>query len=293
MVEVITIGSAEEVNALKENLSFKSEFLREQGVDIQLDEKKYGSMAYLGCNCSEQDINNKNIRRYLASEISELIIDYWEDKLLQRIVRANYYFFTPEEKENILDRSKELLEKGHPIKKPELAYSIERRNKIISKVEKYLESYNQINIEGFINFRLQDYLTELQEAVDFAVDEFMMEKEYNEFIRLLRYFVDIQEPRLKEVHVLLPKNEKFMLLDDKGEEISSQYLESFFVDIIDSDINYEDLLISALITIAPKELVLHTDKHTDYKQTVKTIEHVFNERVRKCYSCSKCSNMHN
>jgi hypothetical protein len=48
-------------------------------------------------------------------------------------------------------------------------------------------------LDGFLSFRLKEYRGRLAEVVDKAVDEYMMDMEYKEFIRVLRYFVDVQE----------------------------------------------------------------------------------------------------
>ena len=36
-------------------------------------------------------------------------------------------------------------------------------------------------LEGFVHFRLSDYKETLEEIVDFAVNQFIIEKEYTEF----------------------------------------------------------------------------------------------------------------
>ena len=43
----------------------------------------------------------------------------------------------------------------------------------------YFESSNTIILDGFINFRLKDYLKDLEEIVEKAVDNFLMEKYRN------------------------------------------------------------------------------------------------------------------
>ncbi len=75
-------------------------------------------------------------------------------------------------------------------------YQIRRRNVIVRKLMDYFENTDSLILDGFVNFRLKDYMKDLEEIVDKAVDDFLMEREYKEFIRLLRYFVDIQEPKI-------------------------------------------------------------------------------------------------
>jgi putative sporulation protein YtxC len=293
VAEVVTLGSAEEIGVLQEKLRYNQNQLMKQGVEINLNLNKKGQLAMLTCDYQEpiqyhkKDENQLFFRQCIANVISELILSYWESKLIKDLIKEQYYFFTPEEKEKIFIRSLEIIQAGYPYNCENIVYHLNRKAKIINRLSEYLSANNELNIEGFIKFRLKDYITELSEAVNYAVDEFMMDKEYREFIRLLRYFVDIQEPRLDQVH-LLSKDGKFRLFDDQKKEISSEYLDGFFSDLIDTDINYEDVFISALITIAPKQIVIHLAEQEKYGETLKTIEQVFPERLERCHGCDWC-----
>ena len=52
------------------------------------------------------------------------------------------------------------------------------------------------------------------------------------------------------------------------------------------DIDYDDLLLSALITISPRKLILHLSAKTEI---VDTIMKVFQDRVILCKGCTLCS----
>ncbi len=106
-------------------------------------------------------------------------------------------------------------------------------------------------LEGFVNFRLKEYIKDLEEIVDKAVDDFLMEREYREFIRLLRYFVDIQEPKFNTIHVIAGYDDKYILLNEEKREITNECIQEFMNDISNEEINYDDLLVSSLITMAP------------------------------------------
>jgi len=126
-------------------------------------------------------------------------------------------------------------------------------------------------------------------VIEQAVDELLLEKEYQEFIMLLKYFVDIQEPRLEKVHVMLLPSGSFQLFDDNNKSINNQCLEGCIVEMIDNEINYEDLLISALITIAPREIVVHVPELTKVLNVIKTLQGVFGERLVICNGCVRCT----
>ena len=42
----------------------------------------------------------------------------------------------------------------------------------------YFDNSNSIILDGFVNFRLKDYIKDLEEIVDKAVDDFLTDREY-------------------------------------------------------------------------------------------------------------------
>ena len=57
---------------------------------------------------------------------------------------------------------------------------------------------------------------------------------------------------------------------------------------IDTEANVEDIIISGLITNAPKEVVIHNKDRALNLEFIDTIKNVFGDRVSFCNGCSKC-----
>jgi len=279
LAEAILVGTSKNPKALINR--FDNEFKRFK-FNYKLNNK--GNITFLGCDNYDQNISPGEFKNLLANIIADIIIEDWAQILIKRIIRDHYYYFNEEEKKNIREKAFELLRNDAFSYKPLI-----RRNNIVHRVIEYLERNQEIVLEGFINFRLKDYIMEIEDIVDAAVDDFLLEKEYLEFIRLLRYFVEIQEPKINEVHILLEKNNVFKLVDRNGKAIESEYLDGFAVELMNNSINYEDLLISALITLAPRLVVIHLTNQDEPRDTIKTIENVFGKRVRRCNGCIICS----
>lgn len=49
---------------------------------------------------------------------------------------------------------------------------------------------------------MKKYREILERAIDFIVKEYETQKEYKEFLRLLKYFVDVQEMKEESVHIV-------------------------------------------------------------------------------------------
>jgi putative sporulation protein YtxC len=228
-------------------------------------------------------------RRYVAHALSDVIMGQWEKLLLNDIIRENYYYFNEEERKTIYQYASGYINQDSGSDLGATHYRAVRRNKILQKIMEFLRSNNDIVIDGFIRFRLKEYVGELHEAADRAVDDFLMEREYKEFVQLLKYFVEIQDPRVDVVHVLLKPNGVFKLFDGQYRVLNSEYLEGFMMDLVDSEINYEDMLISTLITVAPQEIVFHPGKGEAPRNTIETIKNVFSNRVKLCGGCELCN----
>jgi len=295
MCASFTIGAIKNIDLLKSKLDTEFALLENDGIKISSDITPSGEFTFLDYNLA--NFGNANytaeetrtiFRHYIANAIADSILNNWEKTLLQDIIRENFYYFNDEEQRIIFNYALQHLNHSDEQSDDAIIYYLGRKSKILQKVLEYLHSSSHITIEGFIRFRLQDYLQELRAAAEKAVDDFMLEREYKEFIRLLKYFVEIQEPRMEMVQVVVQPSGLFKLMDQHGKNISSDYLDGFIVELGDSEINYEDLLISALITIAPNQIILHFAEQAKALKTIDTIKSVFGNRVAYCTGCDLC-----
>lgn len=228
--------------------------------------------------------DQKKVREQLAISIAAFIIEVIEKELLEDILYSQYDLEDTKQAQDLCLRAKRILDQGALGLSP----NYWRGQPLTLRIKEYLEENSYLNIDGFVQFRLPDYLLELEQAVEEAVDEYIMEKEYDEFVGVLKYFLEIQEPRIEKVHVVLSPGGGFQLYDGKNKSLDKKYLDGFMMDIGDNDLSYEDLLLSALITLAPRQVVLHgTDKGKAWG-TANTIKNVFGDRVTVCNGCSRC-----
>lgn len=290
-----SIGAKENIDLLRSKLDTEFALLQNDGIKIDCEQTPTGGLTFLGYNIADygnsgysEEETRVIFKHYIANVVSEVILNNWEKELLLDIIRQNYYYFTPDEQQMIYQLALDRLNHGTPNEEAFIDY-LGRKSSILQKLLEYLNSNDRLIVEGFIRFRLKDYLQELNSMADRAVDDFMLEKEYKEFIKLLKYFVDIQEPRLDKVQVLMQPSGTFKLLDGNNKNISSDYLDGFLIETTEPEINYEDLLISALITIAPNAIILHYPESKQSERATETIKSVFGERVSYCEGCKLCS----
>ncbi|MFZ5815491.1 MAG: putative sporulation protein YtxC [Bacillota bacterium] len=291
-MQAITIGTAAGIDEIRQRLDDEFRFLQEEGVRVRIGQSHRGRFAFLDCSVDGERADGPSgdalVRHYVASALSDVIVERWESDMIRKIIRASYSYFSRDEQDIIADYTGRTLNGGGSDTR--YWHKVNRKSQILHKLRDYLDTADELVIEGFVTFRLREWVEELEDAVDRAVDEFLMEREYREFIRLLKYFVDVQEPRIDHVHVLLRRGGSFKLIDDDGGAIKSESLEEFVVEMVDSEVNYEDLLISALITLAPRSLTVHLpNRGGERDEAVETITGVFGDRVSTCEGCPFCT----
>jgi putative sporulation protein YtxC len=222
------------------------------------------------------------LRSHLVSVLADFIINIQAEPYLQDILSRNYFYFPRHERQEIIRYAEKIRQK-------ETCGDNQQKvnNDVYIQLEQFLSQYDYLNIHGLIVFRLGFWLNHLKNCLDLAVDEFLMEKEYQEFIRLLKYFVQLQEPKIYQVHVTFDESGNLLLLDQNHNEIECSehgvQWESLSGD-------KEDMLVSTLITVAPQRIVLHRQVYVQYPKAADTLKHVFEKRVLLCKHCKICHN---
>lgn len=237
-----------------------------------------------------------NIFKYcIANALYEYIQLYEEPQLIRKIIDAEYYYFDPRERQEIERNTIQILNDENKIFNYTMNGYETRRNKIVDRIICFLNSDFQLNLRGFLNFRLKDYMLDLEETVEKAVEDYLLDKEYNEFIKLLKYFVDIQDSKVEIIHIVLEAEGKYTLYDDKNSLINNDYIKDIATEISENNfLTCDDLLISSLITIAPKLVYIHQAAIMKRPDVIKTITKVFANKVKICSGCEWCKiNTHN
>lgn len=167
----------------------------------------------------------------------------------------------------------------------ELFTATTRKAKVYRKAFDYLEQEKSVNLSGFVRFRLQEHWKELFEWIEAAIDEYLEDKQYQEFVELLRYFISVQDSKQEVVHIVPSVDKPFHLYDKKGNRLWLEQLDAVF-SMEEQMCRDEDYLVSALVTLAPASIVLHMA--SDKPELAQTIRSIFENRLTTCHSCQLC-----
>ena len=215
----------------------------------------------------------------ISSIITDTIIKFYENKFLKRILDYNYFYFTNVEKKKILNIATEFIENDN-ISKEDNYFSI------YYPVLDYISSNKSLVLDGFVNFRLQNYMKNLDYIIDISVNKFLIEKEYNEFVSILKLYVSMAPFNSTLVHLVYYNNESILLDKDKNviqtddDIFKAKYL---------SDISFSsnDYALNTLLNLTPKKLIIHlADGHND--EFINTLKLIFENRYEICTNCVIC-----
>ena len=241
--------------------------------------------------CSDDNLSDSSIKTFnlhVANIIYKIVIMEFCKKEINNFLAETYFFLRYDEIKQVKPKIEEALLSEGSISGPSMVYYINRKNSIIDKIIRCIEENNEININGFLTFRTKELNADLECIVDKVVEEYMAEKEYDEFIKLLKYFVEVQESKVEEVNILIEKNGNYYLRDEEGNDLIENMATVLPGVKFDSKENQEELIISTMITSNPKKVIIHCVEHCNNKELIGTISKVFADRVYYCDECEAC-----
>ncbi|MDP4089143.1 MAG: putative sporulation protein YtxC [Bacillota bacterium] len=263
---------------------------KKKNMILGISESITGSTHFIKVFCSEDEYNDRisNIfNLYMANILYKIAIYEFYDKEMLNFLNDTYFFLKSDELRDVEILSMKVLKGEEGIIDDSGVYCMNRKNNIIDKVIKCIEENNEININGFITFRMKELREDIEAIIDKVVEKYMVEKEYSEFIKLLKYFVEIQESKIDIINIVIDSKGKYAIKDKDGREFLKEFLNELSSEKI-SENNIEDLIISGLITNSPRKINIHGAKYCGNKEVLDTISNVFTDRVNFCSECELC-----
>lgn len=242
--------------------------------------------------CDDDDYNEKIkniINLYISNILYKIVIEKYKDKEMFDFLIDNYFFLKQEEVLEVEDQIMKVLLCEEAVNDENLVYCMNKMNSVIEKIKECLEENFEINIDGFITFRMKELRRDIENIIDKVIENYMVEKEYKEFVKLLKYFVEIQESKLEEVDIFIKDGGGYLITDHLGNNIFQEFLKELAECKIDNDAKMEDVIISGLITNAPKKIIIHGKENCINNEFLDTIVNVFTDRVKYCEGCNLCS----
>jgi putative sporulation protein YtxC len=277
-------ANAYQTTGLFHHLMQLPERMEKLDVPCEIVEKSVADRYFYTIQCKlKRRSQEREIRRVIGDEVSRYICAYFEETLIEDAIQKHYPQYYDREIEQIKVHTNRLFQKNtHTYFRTPYNKRSERLGKPIFH---FLRESKLLAIDGYVHFRLEHYRKALAKCVHDAVDQFLLDLEYQDFISLLKYFVSVQSSKMDMVHIMHRGSKEFELLDEQGDPLKLND-GGTLQEIVEHSFSHEDLIVSTLLTIAPEKIVLHS-KFSE-ENIIRTLTQIFDARLVKCTGCNSC-----
>jgi putative sporulation protein YtxC len=226
---------------------------------------------------------NKHVSFYdsfhplLTSVLTEHVIKTREDDWLLDIIETMFYFTDEEEQQQILTIARSILE-GDRNDLPSLVPFFNRYAYIYDAFANSLEEETNFYYDPFLTFRLREYGEMLIDCVEIAIDEYMLEQEYQNMIEDFRQYVQCKPQKFEVIYVV--HDEQFMFYDKHFRKLAKDEVLYHLQEelVFEEAIELDNMVISPLVSMVPSKVHVFTDE-PDHGVVV-TIQAIFQERMK-------------
>lgn len=222
--------------------------------------------TYLFCVSSHEEFQRtvKILSEQLYQGVQECI---------PNILDSSFDFLSETESEEVSKRVRRILndEKEHILR--EAQERILNLTKISTK----------INLDGFYRFVIRDYHGYILELIEQAIDDYLMEEDYQAFLGFLHCFVELESPQLKKLFVVVLRDGRYRFYDENYCDITDlcnaiNISDGLVWDYEDAE-SENDWLLGILIACLPEQIYLFGTRNIKNKKIITTIDAVFRNRV--------------
>ena len=232
----------------------------------------------------------------ITSVLCNFILEYYEPIIIKNMIYLNYFYFDYSDFCTIENNCKELLTNNtftptsssiskFSKKDTEDIYFTDRKKCLWTSILKYITNHKSMILDGFVCFRISDYIKYIDNAIDSAVNQFVIDKEYYDFINLLKLYIEAKPESSKLLHLIYINGESILLDEEKNIiNISKSNLNVNYL----SDITFSsnDYALNSLLTLLPSKIIIHLITPED--EFINTLKLIFENKISICTDCNIC-----
>ena len=204
---------------------------------------------------TELILNSDEDIKLAAKHLSEIIINEYESNIIDFLIRNNYTYLKKNEQMFVKEKGIKFLSDNQS----------KTNNSLYEKIYKFIREEDIIDLKGFLRFRAKDYIATIENAIDSAVNEFIIESEYNQLIEGLILYAELQIPLIDTINII-QLNDTYIITNKKGEEILTiKY--------------YDDVLLDIILTLAPTRIIIINADKFKNKELLDTVKRIFSSKV--------------
>nr|WP_236838609.1 putative sporulation protein YtxC [Caldalkalibacillus salinus] len=218
--------------------------------------------------------------------MAEYLIEHFEQEYIHHLIKSEYGFTDEQERDFIYSCCHQELFLHDKHKGRDEWKVAKRKNNVYKKLIEVARDGDPFNLEGILRFRLTEYTEDLCQTIEYAINELVVEQDYREFIHILRQFLTAQNPKIAFIHLYHVEDKQFIFYNEEGVPLTEETINGILENWVDPSVHHDDIMMSTLISIAPKRLIVHT--HQPQHNIVQTLKHIFQHRMSICTKCQDC-----
>lgn len=231
---------------------------------------KYNNLIIHYLGKKESDFYNA-----LSNIFFNYLKKYVENSQIDSILKYEYFYFNQTEK-NIIQ--KKCTNELNTNESKSIVHNILYKN-----LKEYFSTHKKAHLNGFIYFRLYEYKSLLEKILNNCINNYIIEKEYYDYIELLKKYINTQLSQSEELHLLYSKDLKILLDAEKNIISNSENHQIYLSDITFSS---NDFILNALLSYLPKKIIIHQSTSDD--NFLKFLKIIFENRYEICNKCETC-----
>jgi putative sporulation protein YtxC len=214
----------------------------------------------------------KNACQQIGRILAEYTLTEQEPLMLREYCHCQFGVKDPVELDALVAEAVALLDGSPEQDTAGRSKGRERRlRKLAARFAAGLAEHERFHVDGYIRFRLKDYLAEVAEAAETAWEEKRQERQYQDFMELLKSLAQWQETGVPVVHVLHGGGQAFRLLDENMRPLPGGIGQD------GEETGEENELVSRLLSVSPEQVHIHTPEPDS--QVIRTLVFIFGERA--------------
>ena len=293
-MKMMTIINNSHRNCVLKQIEGLVKYFESRGASLTSEIKKGENEEIIDIYLKDKE-DKERIKRlldyYIANVLYEVVIEEFIARKLSKYLNETYTFLNYKDLEIVRDDADKILREEASLNET-VIYCMNRKNRMIQKIIECIEEGASINVKGFLDFRFNELKNDIYACIEKIVEGYMLEKEYNEFISLLKYFVEVQDSKAERMDIFIGEKEgEYILRDQFGNDMMESLISELCENKNIIDISMDDLVISGLITTCPNKIIIHSASKCKNKELLNTIKSVFEGRVEFCEGCNQCSDL--
>lgn len=134
---------------------------------------------------------------------------------------------------------------------------------------------------------------EIEELMSEELNQILEEEEFENFIDILKQFIAIKLPQNELVHFVMIKDKDFEFITGNRKRVDLNEVNEIcneLESVTDYKIETRDFILGVLMTLAPKNLIIHTN-HKQDPNVVYMLNKIYGERASECQGCEFCESI--